>query len=161
MFIIPSLFITKEKNIEADPEVQMIYYDHTLTLEFQSIVNRPISTIFICEKGGKRFQVRALWDTGASTSCVSEKIANKAGFRPVDSGTGVTAIESKDIVFCMLDVHISDDIIIPNVKVAEFSLKHHDIDFLIGMDIISKGNLQITNKDGKTKIEFERKDLKK
>ena len=41
-----------------------------------------------------------------------------------------------------------------HVRVAGFPLKNHDVDFLIGMDIITQGTLNISTVDGKTKLTF-------
>ena len=40
-------------------------------------------------------------------------------------------------------------------KVAGISMAGRDSDFVIGMDIISRGNLTVKNNNGKTELRFE------
>lgn len=154
MYVMPGLFTPTEKRDDCSVDGQMIYMDHAFTMEYEEIVQRLTTQIWIGEEGGSRFPVKAIWDTGATTSCISEKIAQKAGFRPVDSGVGVSAAAQLEIAYYMLNVHLSDDIIMRNIKTAGFPLLNHDADFLIGMDIISKGNLTIRNEGEKTVFNF-------
>ena len=75
--------------------------------------------------------------------------------KPVDSGVLATLTEQKEIVYYFLDIWLSKDILIPNVKVAGISMAGRDSDFVIGMDIISRGNLTVKNNNGKTELRFE------
>lgn len=140
-------------------EGQLIFSDHAFTMEYEKKVNRlatPID-ISLCSDGAPRYRINAIWDTGSVTSCISESMARKMGLQPAMSGVGVTAAGQLDISYYFLDIHISEDMVFHNVKVAGFPLERHDVDFLIGMDIISKGNLQVKTADGRTTVLFETK----
>ena len=58
------------------------------------------------------------------------------------------------VLYYFADVHITEEIVIRGVKVAEISPEGRDSDYIIGMDIISKGSLTIQNDNGKTKMTF-------
>ena len=149
-----------EKGPAADrQEGQLIFSDHAFTMEYERKVNRlttPID-ISLCSDGAPRYRINAIWDTGSVTSCISESMARKMGLQPATSGVGVTAAGQLDISYYFLDIHISEDMVFHNVKVAGLPLERHDVDFLIGMDIISKGNLQVKTTDGRTTVLFETK----
>lgn len=140
-----------------DGSMQIVYNDHTLAMEYGEIINRLYTSADIseCTPESPRFRVdKALWDTGSMTSCISVRLAKKLGLKPIDTGVGVTAAGQVDIVYYLLDIHLGDDMVCRHVRVAEFPLERHDVDFLIGMDIITQGTLNISNTDGKTKLTF-------
>lgn len=151
------LFSVKEKEAEMKSEGSVIFLDHLFTMEYSKLVQRIVTDVNVCAcmDDAPQYKTKAIWDTGALTSCISDTLVRKMGLQIVDTGIGVTATGQTDIQYYFLDVHISDSIIIQNLKVAGFPLKNHDADFLIGMDIIKYGNLNICNSDGRTKITFQ------
>jgi len=99
------------------------------------------------------FSISALWDTGAVTSGISRRIAEEmrleARERAILSTAAGMAPVFKDIV--LLDLMI-DNCVIP-VKVAIVdSIPGDNNDFLIGMDIIRCGYLQISPRQSKRRI---------
>ena len=72
----------------------------------------------------------------------------------MDTGVGISSIGQQDILYYIVYVCLSDDIVFKNMKIAGFPLENHNVDFIIGMDIISKGALTIRNNNGKTEVEF-------
>ena len=81
-------------------------------------------------------------------------MARKLGLHPVDTGVGVSATGQQDITYYIVDICLSPEMVFRNVKIAGFPLENNNVDFIIGMDIISKGNLIVTNKEGKTEVKF-------
>ena len=156
------LFSPKDEieNKEVDANFQMVFYSHSFTMEYESLMQRLAIPIDICQCTDESplFRIKALWDTGAMTSCISDKMARKIGLKPIDNGIGVTPAGQIEIQYYFVDIYLSRDIVIPNIKVAGFPLEKHDTDFLIGMDVIKKGNLCIKSTDGKTTIIFETTD---
>lgn len=100
--------------------------------------------------GAKEY--KAIWDTGATRTAISQKVADECGLKPI----GVTLIhtaagESKRNTY-LVNVWLPNRVMIPNVTVAQCELI--DTDVLIGMDIINRGDFAVTNKDGKTVFSF-------
>lgn len=100
----------------------------------------------------KSVKCMALWDTGASNTVITPKLA-KALNLPVTgmvnvNHAGGTSLVPKHIVNIMLP----NDVGIPFTEVTEGNLT--GIDMLIGMDIISRGDFSITNVGGKTTFSF-------
>lgn len=133
------------------------YTDCALTVQYSGLANRLTTSLDIreCTDTSERFQIdKALWDTGSSGSCISERMARKLGLHPVDTGVGVSATGQQDITYYIVDICLSPEMVFRNVKIAGFPLENNNVDFIIGMDIISKGNLSVTNKEGKTEVKF-------
>lgn len=136
---------------------QITFCDYTLTAEYDDKVLRLSTPVDICEcvDHTPKFRIeKALWDTGSTSSCISERLARKMGLRPIDKGVGITAGGQIEIPYYLVDVHITDEIVFRNVKAAGFPLENHEEDFLIGMDIISQGDFSIRNINNKTVFIF-------
>lgn len=101
------------------------------------------------------YEIDALWDTGASMSFINEKLARKLKLIPVDTGKVVTINGSKEAVYYIVDVALSGDIVFRNLKVCGAQANREDIEFIIGMDIISKGDFSIKNNSTGMVMEFE------
>ena len=149
--------ITTVQQMSGTENNQITFCDYTLTAEYDNTVLRIATPVDICECTDRAIKFRiekALWDTGSTSSCISERLARKMGLRPIDKGIGITAVGQIEIPYYLLDVHITDDIIFRNVKAAGFPMENHKEDFLIGMDIISRGEFNIKNINNKTVFTF-------
>ena len=95
---------------------------------------------------------RALWDTGSTQSCISSRLVKKLGLkvyqrREFQTPTGIVALE-------MYRVNISlDNKEIPGLIVPCIDLDEN-VDFLIGMDIITLGDFAVTNMEERTTFSF-------
>lgn len=132
------------------------FCDCAFIKDYNGIVQRITAPIDIRTCGSEKwYRINAIWDTGAMISCISRSMVQKLKLQPVEEGVGVSATGQTEILYYFLDVNLSDKIKFCEMKVAGFPMNRHDADFLIGMDIISKGNLSIDNSNGKTKVTFE------
>lgn len=99
------------------------------------------------------FQFNALWDTGATCSCIKPEIAKKLGItNNIITHTRVTGVNSTTQV---KPVYKIGGLILPNRIIKPgFHLIESDIastaDILIGMDLILQGDFTISNYGGKT-----------
>ncbi|MEK7258065.1 MAG: hypothetical protein AAB316_25125 [Bacteroidota bacterium] len=98
--------------------------------------------------------VNALWDTGAMCSCISKRCAEKLRLKQSDVATMGTA--SHIVESPIYSAHL----LIPNfptftfLELLEYQEHVGDCDIIIGMDIISQGDLAITHLGGKTFLSF-------
>lgn len=80
----------------------------------------------------------AIWDTGATSSMISQRIAQELQLSP--QGTvkvsGVHGVESTNIY--TVDLVFNNGYLIPNTQVSEAG-NNAGFDVLVGMDIISRG----------------------
>lgn len=88
--------------------------------------------------------VKAIWDTGAYGSVISPRVAKELGLMPVGVKPIQTAKGTYEAYAYVVDVMLPNKLVIRGVEVSESDLKVCDA--LIGMDIISMGDMKITNK---------------
>lgn len=88
--------------------------------------------------------VKAIWDTGAYGSVISPRVAEELGLLPVGVKPIQTANGTYEAYAYVVDVMLPNKLVIRGVEVSESDLKVCDA--LIGMDIISMGDMKITNK---------------
>ena len=106
--------------------------------------NRPESVMMKFDK--------ALWDTGASNTVITDAIVQKLNLIPIDKTTISTANGPRESDVYLVNVGLPNRVIIPSVLVT-----HGDIlgaDALIGMDIIHRGDFAVTNKFKRTMMTF-------
>ena len=102
----------------------------------------------------KRVKImRSLWDTGASVSLISARVAKVLGLSSIGK-SGVSGynegIDVKDTFLVHFGLPTGD--IVTNIMAMEFESDEYDV--VIGMDVICNGDLAITNKDDKTTFSF-------
>lgn len=133
----------------------------SVTRKFQECVDSVVTECYVYApselNGGeqvKRVKIQhALWDTGASGSLISIRVAKVLGLTSIGK-TGVTGynkdIDIKDTYLVHIGLPTGD--IVTNVMVMECESDEYDA--VIGMDIIGRGDLAITNKEDKTTFSF-------
>lgn len=95
----------------------------------------------------------AIWDTGASMTAISRRVADSLSLtsgRTITVNTIAGRVEKR---VYNVDIMLPGGIAIPNVKVNEGDMA--GVDVLIGMDVISLGSFAISNHNGKTIFSFE------
>lgn len=95
----------------------------------------------------------AIWDTGAIFSGISRKMVEKLKLVPVDNGVTYTTMGNYVNKIYLIDLYINQDIQLKQVKVAD-CLNCPGFDFIIGMDVLNRGNFQIKPKQDKTEFSF-------
>jgi predicted aspartyl protease len=98
-------------------------------------------------------QFEAIWDTGATHSVVSEKVVNECKLKPVGMTEVHTANGSCDCEVYIINLMLPQKVFFPNIHVTKANLGGKT-ELLIGMNIITKGDFAVTNKDGKTCFSF-------
>ncbi len=95
----------------------------------------------------------AIWDTGATKSCITQRVVDDLHLISVGQTEMGTASGTATVDTYYVDIGLPNRIIIPNILVSCANLGR-DLDVLIGMDIISLGDFAITNVGGKTTFSF-------
>jgi len=126
---------------------------HAFAIEYDKvckILKTEIEVVNPFTKERKTYS--AMWDTGATDSVIVKKVYDELNLFAIDRITvqGVNSV--KDVDVAMIDIILPNKIIFPKHRVTVCEM--NDIDMLIGMDIISKGDFSISNFDGKTLFSF-------
>ena len=95
---------------------------------------------------------RALWDTGATISVISQTVVDDCDLKPI-APVEVHGVHGPSMTFAFLvNLRLPNKVMIPGLLVTLGVLK--DADVLIGMDIITKGDFAVTNFGGRTTFTF-------
>ena len=133
----------------------------TITRRFQEKIDSIVTESYVyaptdLAQGGsvKRVKIqRSLWDTGASVTLISARVAKVLGLTSIGK-SGVSGynqgIDVKDTFLVHIGLPTGD--IITNIMAMEFDTDEYNV--VIGMDVICNGDLAITNKDEKTTFSF-------
>jgi predicted aspartyl protease len=97
--------------------------------------------------------VYGLVDTGATNTSISNKLAASLNLKAVEQCKVATAGGIHIANVYSIEISIKDMIKFTNIKAAEF-VKNDKFDIIIGMDILTLGDLAITNHDHRTVVSF-------
>lgn len=130
------------------------------TTALDGLLNRLTNRVFVYPATGKLVprlhsnnEFLALWDTGATNSMITEKVAKRCNLVPtgfIQVSTAGGLIEESPTY--LVDAYLPNKVRVENVKVAQGNLG--DVDLLIGMDIIALGDFAVTNNNGITTFSF-------
>lgn len=99
----------------------------------------------------------AIWDTGATGSVVTKKVVNDLGLQPINKIL-VNGVHGE----CYSNLYLVNMLLPNNVhycavhvtEAEQLGRIDDNIDVLIGMNIISSGDLAVTNYNGRTAFSF-------
>ena len=131
------------------------------TVDYKKRVNTlilPIKVSEACEPRSveelpKTIDVEnAILDTGATCSCISERIADELGLSKIDVILNHTVNGTREANVYLINMYLPHNVLFPGLHVIDANIL--DTDILIGMDVIGGGDFAITHKDGTTKVSF-------
>ncbi|MEO6230397.1 MAG: retropepsin-like aspartic protease [Ferruginibacter sp.] len=98
--------------------------------------------------------IKAIWDTGASGSAITKKVAQQlglvaTGMAQVNTANGIATQSTYTI-----DIGLPNKVIIQGIIATEIDALAAGCDALIGMDVITLGDFSITNHNGSTCMSF-------
>ena len=95
----------------------------------------------------------ALWDTGATSSVISKKLAHELGLVPTGRTMWTGVNGSFECNKYVVDIYLPSRVRVRDVLVTESSGIPYDL--LIGMDIIRLGDFALTHTDGLTIFSYQ------
>lgn len=104
--------------------------------------------------GDEKIDGIALWDTGATNTCISKDVAEKLNLVATGKTYLKTPSGSDERNTYLLTIELPNNVVVVDVKVTETEIGEQGLDLLIGMDIISKGDFAVSNFEGKTCFSF-------
>lgn len=133
----------------------------SFTASYKRMVNRLRNQVhiwkpFISEKPRNDAKFRtytALWDTGATNTVITKRVVRECGLKP----TGMAEVHhvggSEIVNTYLISIFLPSQVGFRELRVTEGK----DVlggDVLIGMDVISQGDLAVSNYDKKTVFSF-------
>ena len=125
------------------------------TLPYNGIVKQILTNATI-SFGGKSRDCVALWDTGATGSCIDDNIAKELNLSVISKTEMYTPSTSKpeEANIYLADIKLPNNVSVKNANVCGSKIGQQGIGLLVGMDIISKGDLAISNFNNRTIFSF-------
>ena len=136
---------------------------HALTIKHNGLVPRIISPTVISPAYDPAHPptltplertVDALWDTGATGSVITATTANALNLSPIGSVTMNTAGGTRLALTYLINMLLPNRVHLVGVQVSECPDNAGQFGAIIGMDIIARGDLAITNTNGHTWLSF-------
>jgi len=134
----------------------------SLTEKFKGIPTALMSNIMVLSAPDSNdgISCKGLWDTGSNKSALTKRLIKVLDLKASGQGylKGITRGEAKETNTFKVSIILPNGIGFASLNVFECD-KLGEADFLIGMDIITKGDFAITTKDDQTFLSFRRPSL--
>ncbi len=123
------------------------------TTKAPGIANRLLNEVTISHNSTNQ-KVVALWDTGATGTCISTDVVQQLGLTPTGMKNIQTPSGSSQVNTYLVDVLLPNNVKIADVEVCDSEIGKQHIGMLVGMDIINLGDFTVSNHSGKTVFSF-------
>ncbi len=128
---------------------------HALTLKFDGLSRILATEVFVSIPGQTaNAKILAIWDTGATGTCVTTKVVKALGLIPTGQSLVSTANGTAMQNTYSINVRLPNNITVENIVATEVPGLHGGAESLIGMDIIALGDFSITNHNNITCMSF-------
>ena len=101
----------------------------------------------------QKTQCQAIWDTGATSSCITRKIAAELGIEPSGRAVVSGVHGSKEVSKYLINLYLPNNVNFSGIPAIEAEISGN-VDVLIGMDVIKYGDLAISNSNNRTIFSF-------
>lgn len=143
---------------------------HAFTTRYRGRTRVIFSKVGVClpltkqeaENGSVKLKdYTAIWDTGATNSCITKKVAADLNLQP----TGIAEVRHADgkssVNTYLVNISLPNKIMVGQVRVTEVQLisdanipDDNQPQLLIGMDIIGMGDFAVTHANGNSAFSF-------
>ena len=113
-----------------------------------------LKTVVEIMSAGGRAKVEALWDTGATETCISERVAQALSLIPVGRKQIKTPSGTTIANVYLIDIILPQGVIVKSVEATGTKIDEQGFDCLIGMNIIVLGDFAVSNYNHKTTFTF-------
>ena len=128
---------------------------HALTLKFPGISRILATEVNITIPGTpSTAKIIAIWDTGATGTCITTKVVQALGLVPTGQAMVSTANGKVMQNTYSINVTLPNNITVEGIVATEVEGLHGGAESLIGMDIIALGDFSITNHNNVTCMSF-------
>lgn len=123
------------------------------TSRHSRLVDQLMSDVVLnCDN--KSISVKALWDTGATNSCISTDVVHKLSLVETGKRNMLTPSGTATRNTYLIDVMLPNKVSITDLVVADSEIGEQNIGLLIGMDVIKRGDFAVSHFNNKTTFTF-------
>lgn len=123
------------------------------TSKFPGLSNKLINDVDVIYNG-KSIRCKALWDTGATSCCVSKALVRELSLIPTGKVSISTPNKVSERDTYLVDICLPNTVMVKDVMVIDSDIDRQNIGMLIGMNIISLGDFTVSNYQNKTVFTF-------
>jgi len=125
-----------------------------LTITHKGLAKKVISQAAITSPdNGKSINVTAIWDTGATTSLINEKIVKTLKLKEISVAKVKHVAGTSTFPIYLAAIEIQGGMNLSEHRLVSFP-SIHAFEMIIGMDIIALGKFCIENKNGNSVFSF-------
>ena len=134
-------------------------YPFSVFIDYGYLAREIVTTVKIAASCNKKTfspypkEFVAVWDTGAMSTTITKELAKKLGLCAISKVRVVGVTGNAICNTYLIALALPNGILIPELEVADCD-GNIGCDILIGMDVISRGDFAICNKDGRTTFSF-------
>lgn len=101
-----------------------------------------------------RIEYEATWDTGASTSLITQQIVDECGLKPIRNSKlqSVSGMQKTEVY--LINVYLPGDVLFCKIPAVRGDFGHGRWNMIIGMDIIRYGDFSVRNRSSVTEFSF-------
>ena len=121
------------------------------TKKFKNVEDRILIDTTISFLKNK-MKSNTLIDTGATISCISKDVVKKLKLQPIGVDRVSTPSGTAVLNKYLIDISFKKNMIFKNIFVLESEIGNQGIDLLVGMDILNKNDIMISNYDNHTQF---------
>jgi len=117
-------------------------------------ISLPFDAAGVNKSDQRIYQTRALWDTGATHCVVTQQTAQALGLKPISIAQVTHAGGVSQANVYLVNFYLPNNLVIPGVRVTECTDTAGHFGAIVGMNVITLGDLSITNPGGMTTVSF-------
>lgn len=121
------------------------------TKKFKNVDDRVLIETTISFLKNK-MKSNTLIDTGATISCISKDVVKTLKLQPIGVDRVSTPSGTAVLNKYLIDISFKKDMIFKNIFVLESEIGNQGLDLLVGMDILNKNDIMISNYDNHTQF---------
>ena len=121
------------------------------TKKFKNVEDRILIDTTISFLKNK-MKSNTLIDTGATISCISKDVVKTLKLQPIGVDRVSTPSGTAVLNKYLIDISFKKNMIFKNIFVLESEIGNQGIDLLVGMDILNKNDITISNYDNHTQF---------
>ena len=99
-----------------------------------------------------KMKSNTLIDTGATINCISKDVVKTLKLQPIGIDKVSTPSGTAVLNKYLIDISFKKNMIFKNIFVLESEIGNQGIDLLVGMDILNKNDIMISNYDNHTQF---------